>query len=70
MSRIVVIGGGQAGTSLVAKLCSEGFEGQVTLLFISCSFESMNCSRTCFKLAFSLFIQALIVTNLYAVEAL
>jgi len=32
MSHIVVIGAGQAGSSLVAKLRSEGFDGQVTLI--------------------------------------
>ncbi|HCP81365.1 MAG TPA: pyridine nucleotide-disulfide oxidoreductase [Octadecabacter sp.] len=32
MSHIVVIGAGQAGASLVGKLRSEGFEGEVTLL--------------------------------------
>jgi 3-phenylpropionate/trans-cinnamate dioxygenase ferredoxin reductase subunit len=32
MSRVIIIGGGQAGSSLVAKLRSEGFEGQVTLI--------------------------------------
>lgn len=32
MSRVIVVGGGQAGSSLVAKLRSEGFEGQVTLI--------------------------------------
>jgi 3-phenylpropionate/trans-cinnamate dioxygenase ferredoxin reductase component len=32
VTRIVVIGGGQAGASLVAKLRSEGFAGDVTLL--------------------------------------
>ena len=32
MSHIVVIGAGQAGSSLVAKLRSEGFEGELTLI--------------------------------------
>ena len=32
MSHIVVIGAGQAGSSLVAKLRSEGFEGEITLI--------------------------------------
>ena len=32
MSRIVVIGAGQAGASLVAKLRGEGFAGQITLI--------------------------------------
>ncbi len=32
MSHIVVVGGGQAGASLVAKLRSEGFGGQITLI--------------------------------------
>ncbi len=32
MSHVVVIGAGQAGASLVAKLRSEGFDGDVTLL--------------------------------------
>lgn len=32
MSHIVVIGGGQAGSSLVAKLRSLGFDGQITLV--------------------------------------
>ena len=32
MSPVIIIGGGQAGSSLVAKLRSEGFEGQVTLI--------------------------------------
>ncbi|SMX39965.1 NAD(P)/FAD-dependent oxidoreductase [Octadecabacter ascidiaceicola] len=32
MSHIVVIGAGQAGASLVAKLRNEGFEGEITLL--------------------------------------
>ena len=32
MSHIVVIGAGQAGASLVGKLRSEGFEGEITLL--------------------------------------
>jgi len=32
MSHIVVIGAGQAGSSLVAKLRSSGFEGQITLI--------------------------------------
>ena len=32
MSHIVVIGAGQAGSSLVAKLRSEGFEGKITLI--------------------------------------
>lgn len=32
MSHIVVIGAGQAGASLVAKLRSEGFDGQITLI--------------------------------------
>ncbi len=32
MSHFVVIGGGQAGASLVAKLRAEGFDGDVTLL--------------------------------------
>ncbi len=31
MERIIVVGGGQAGASLVAKLRSEGFEGEITL---------------------------------------
>ena len=35
MSRVIIIGGGQAGSSLVAKLRSEGFEGQVSLWQIS-----------------------------------
>lgn len=32
MSHIVVIGAGQAGASLVAKLRSEGFDGEITLI--------------------------------------
>ncbi|MBE1297616.1 NAD(P)/FAD-dependent oxidoreductase [Phycobacter azelaicus] len=32
MSHIVVIGAGQAGSSLVAKLRKEGFEGEITLI--------------------------------------
>ncbi len=32
MKHVVVIGAGQAGASLVAKLRSEGFEGQITLI--------------------------------------
>lgn len=32
MSHIVVVGAGQAGASLVAKLRSDGFEGQITLI--------------------------------------
>lgn len=32
MDKIIVIGGGQAGASCVAKLRAEGFEGQVTLI--------------------------------------
>lgn len=32
MSQIVVIGAGQAGSSLVVKLRNEGFEGQITLI--------------------------------------
>ena len=32
MNHVVVIGAGQAGASLVAKLRSEGFEGQITLI--------------------------------------
>ena len=32
MSHVVVIGAGQAGSSLVAKLRSSGFEGQITLI--------------------------------------
>ena len=32
MSHIVVIGAGQAGSSLVAKLRKDGFEGQITLI--------------------------------------
>ena len=32
MSHIVVIGAGQAGSSLVAKLRSEGFDGDITLI--------------------------------------
>jgi len=32
MAGIVVIGGGQAGASLVAKLRTEGFDGEITLL--------------------------------------
>ncbi len=32
MSHIVVIGAGQAGSSLVAKLRKEGFDGQITLI--------------------------------------
>ena len=32
MSHIVVIGAGQAGSSLVAKLRSEGFDGEITLI--------------------------------------
>ena len=32
MAHFVVIGGGQAGASLVAKLRSEGFEGDITLV--------------------------------------
>ncbi|VAV92535.1 Ferredoxin reductase, partial [hydrothermal vent metagenome] len=32
MSKIVVIGAGQAGASLVAKLRKDGFEGQITLI--------------------------------------
>ena len=32
MAHFVVVGGGQAGASLVAKLRSEGFDGDVTLV--------------------------------------
>ncbi len=32
MSHFVVIGGGQAGASLVAKLLTEGFDGKITLI--------------------------------------
>jgi 3-phenylpropionate/trans-cinnamate dioxygenase ferredoxin reductase subunit len=32
MSHIVVIGAGQAGSSLVAKLRKDGFEGAITLI--------------------------------------
>ena len=32
MSHIVVIGAGQAGSSLVAKLRKDGFEGEITLI--------------------------------------
>lgn len=32
MSHIIVVGAGQAGASLVAKLRNEGFEGQITLI--------------------------------------
>lgn len=32
MTNVVVIGGGQAGSSLVAKLRNSGFEGGVTLI--------------------------------------
>ena len=32
MSHVVVVGAGQAGASVVAKLRSEGFEGQITLI--------------------------------------
>ncbi len=32
MSHIVVIGAGQAGSSLVAKLRNSGFDGQITLI--------------------------------------
>jgi len=32
LSHIVVIGGGQAGASLVAKLRSDGFDGEITLI--------------------------------------
>lgn len=32
MGRVVVIGGGQAGASLVARLRADGFEGEITLL--------------------------------------
>ncbi|MDG1430486.1 MAG: FAD-dependent oxidoreductase, partial [Paracoccaceae bacterium] len=32
MKHVVVIGGGQAGSSLVAKLRNSGFEGQITLV--------------------------------------
>ena len=32
MAHVVVIGGGQAGASLVAKLRTEGFDGEITLL--------------------------------------
>mgnify|MGYP001587620718 CR=1 FL=1 len=32
MTHVVVIGGGQAGSSLVAKLRNSGFEGQITLV--------------------------------------
>ncbi|RTE85437.1 pyridine nucleotide-disulfide oxidoreductase, partial [Aliidiomarina sp. B3213] len=32
MTHIVVIGAGQAGASLVAKLRNSGFDGQVTLI--------------------------------------
>ena len=32
MSRVVVIGAGQAGASLVAKLRKDGFEGEITLI--------------------------------------
>lgn len=36
---------------------------QSPVLFARCSSGSRNCSRTCFKLAFFIFIQALIATN-------
>ena len=32
MSHIIVVGAGQAGASLVAKLRSAGFEGELTLI--------------------------------------
>ncbi|MBV1863541.1 MAG: FAD-dependent oxidoreductase, partial [Rhodobacteraceae bacterium] len=32
MAHIVVVGGGQAGSSLVAKLRNSGFEGKITLI--------------------------------------
>ena len=32
MAHIVVIGAGQAGSSLVAKLRTEGFDGEITLV--------------------------------------
>jgi len=32
MTHVVVIGAGQAGSSLVAKLRNSGFEGDVTLI--------------------------------------
>ena len=32
MSHIVVIGAGQAGSSLVAKLRKDGFDGEITLI--------------------------------------
>ena len=32
MSHIVVVGAGQAGASLVAKLRNEGFDGEITLI--------------------------------------
>ncbi len=32
MERIVVVGGGQAGASLVAKLRDEEFKGEITLV--------------------------------------
>ena len=32
MSHIVVVGAGQAGASLVAKLRNEGFDGAITLI--------------------------------------
>jgi 3-phenylpropionate/trans-cinnamate dioxygenase ferredoxin reductase subunit len=32
MSHVIVVGAGQAGSSCVAKLRSEGFEGQITLI--------------------------------------
>ena len=32
MSHVVVIGAGQAGSSLVARLRAKGFDGQITLL--------------------------------------
>ncbi|MDP5362897.1 MAG: pyridine nucleotide-disulfide oxidoreductase, partial [Paracoccaceae bacterium] len=32
MPHVVVVGAGQAGASLVAKLRSEGFEGEITLI--------------------------------------
>ena len=32
MTHVVVVGAGQAGASLVAKLRAEGFDGDVTLI--------------------------------------
>ena len=32
MTHVVVVGGGQAGASLVAKLRAEGFDGDITLI--------------------------------------